>query len=204
MTCRTYLWLLVFSAVLIWSAIKPHDYLTWFLEVSPAVAGLIVMALTRKKFPLTTLTCLLILVHAVVLMVGGHYTYAKVPLFDVLSDIAGWDRNHYDKLGHFLQGFVPAIIAREILIRNRVINGDKWLNFVIVSICMAISAVYELIEWGVATAGGISAEDFLGTQGYLWDTQSDMGFALIGAVFALVILSRIHDNQLLRYLHKVG
>lgn len=190
------IWLIIFFVVLVWSGIDPKDYLTWVLEVAPAVIGLVVLAVTYKRFPLTPLLYALILVHCVVLMVGGHYTYAEVPLFDYLKPILGFERNNFDKLGHFLQGFVPALIAREILIRKAVIASAKWRNFFIVCFCLAFSAFYELIEWAVALMSGAGAEAFLGTQGYIWDTQSDMGFALVGAILALVLLSRLHDHQM--------
>ncbi|MDH4024630.1 MAG: DUF2238 domain-containing protein, partial [Desulfuromonadales bacterium] len=141
----------------------------------------------------------LILFHCIILMVGGHYTYAEVPLFDWLRDWFDLERNNYDKVGHFVQGFVPAIIAREILIRKQVVSGKGWLTFIIISVCLAISAFYELIEWWVALMSGESAEAFLGTQGYIWDTQSDMMYALTGAIMALLLLSRWHDKQLNRY-----
>ena len=194
------LWLLIFSAVFIWSAISPHDIFTWFLEVLPAMLGLIILAVTFKVFPLTSLTYWLILIHAVILMIGGHYTYAEVPLFNWLRDTFDLSRNHYDKVGHFAQGFIPAIIAREILIRKSPLKPGKWLFWIVVSICLAISAFYELIEWWVALVNKQAAEAFLGTQGYVWDTQSDMGFALIGAIAALVLLSKMHDRQLNEYL----
>ena len=192
------LWMLVFTAVLIWSAINPADYLTWLLEVLPAIIGLLVLLATRKSFPLTPLVYVLILVHCIILMVGGHYTYAEVPLFDWIRDSFGLARNNYDKVGHFAQGFIPAMVAREILLRKQVVLVRSWLAFLVVCICLAFSAFYELIEWAVAVASGGSAEAFLGTQGYIWDTQSDMGFALIGAVSALLLLSRLHDRQLRR------
>ncbi len=190
------LWLLVFVAVLVWSAINPADYFTWFLEVLPAIIGLLVLLATRKSFPLTPLVYALILVHCVILMVGGHYTYAEVPLFDWIRDSFGLARNNYDKVGHFAQGFIPAMVAREILIRKKVVLVRSWLAFLVVCFCLAFSAFYELIEWAVAFASGESAEAFLGTQGYVWDTQSDMGFALVGAVSALLLLGRWHDRQL--------
>ncbi|MGD2055400.1 MAG: DUF2238 domain-containing protein [Gammaproteobacteria bacterium] len=195
---RILLWLTVYVLVLAWSGIDAYDYFTWFLEVSPAVIGLIVLAATRKAFPLTGLTYGLILVHCIILMVGGHYTYAQVPFFDTFGGLLEPGRNNYDKLGHFAQGFVPAIIAREILIRKAVVNGSAWRNLFIVSVCLAISACYELVEWWVALLAGFSAESFLGTQGYVWDTQSDMFLALIGAIMALVLLGRVHDRQLER------
>ncbi|MEX2525386.1 MAG: DUF2238 domain-containing protein [Gammaproteobacteria bacterium] len=190
------LWSGIFFAVLIWSAIAPHDYPTWFLEVSPAVIGFIILAATRNRFPLTPLAYVLILVHMIILMIGGHYTYAEVPYFDSLGGLIDWQRNNYDKLGHFAQGFVPAIIARELFIRLAVVNGRVWLNVIVVALCLAISALYELVEWWVALISEEAAESFLGTQGYIWDTQSDMGWALLGAVIGLLILGRLHDRQL--------
>lgn len=190
------LWLSIYFVVLAWSAILPEDYFTWFLEVLPALIGLVVLAFTYKKFRLTSLTYTLILIHCIILMVGGHYTYAKVPLFDWVKDFFELSRNNYDKVGHFVQGFIPAIIAREIFIRKTVVNTNRWLNFLVVCFCLAISAFYELIEWWVAALSGESAEAFLGTQGYMWDTQSDMALALMGAIIALLILTRPHNKQL--------
>jgi len=192
-----WLWLAVFFAVLIWSGIEPKDRLTWWLEVSPAMIGLLLMLITRKNFPLTPLLYLLILIHSVILMVGGHYTYAEVPLFDRLAEFFGHERNNFDKLGHLAQGFIPAIIAREVLLRNEVVAKRGWLNIIIISLCLAFSAFYELIEWWGALLMGTDAEAFLGTQGYIWDTQSDMWMALIGAIAALVLLSTLHNRQLL-------
>jgi putative membrane protein len=191
-----YLWLLLYGVVFIWSGIHPKDQFTWFLEVVPAIIGLIALAATYRSFRLTTLLYCLILLHCLILMVGGHYTYAEVPLFDHFKTIFGFERNNYDKVGHFVQGFVPAMIAREILIRREVVNGRIWLNFLIVCFCLAFSAFYELIEWWVAAATGEGAEAFLGTQGYVWDTQSDMALALLGAVVALATLTKLHDSQL--------
>ena len=171
-------WISIFFSVLVWSGIGPKDYFTWFLEVFPAVLGFIVLAVTYKNFSLTRLLYALILLHCIILMVGGHYTYAEVPLFDYIKPIFGFERNNYDKLGHFAQGFVPAIIAREVLIRKGVVISSNWRNFFIICICLAFSACYELFEWGVAIAIGESAEAFLGTQGYVWDTQTDMALAL--------------------------
>lgn len=188
-----YLWLSVYFAVLTWSAIAPKDYYTWILEVSPALIGLALLAYTWQSFRLTPLLYFLILLHCIVLMVGGHYTYAEVPLFD---NLFGAERNNYDKVGHFFQGFVPALLAREILIRRQVVSGAGWRNLFIVSVCLAFSAFYELIEWWVALASGEGAEAFLGTQGYVWDTQSDMGLALLGAICAVLLLSKLHDTQL--------
>jgi putative membrane protein len=190
------LWILVFVAVLVWSGIGPKDYPTWALEVMPAVLGAGILWYTRDVFPLTRLVYVLILIHCVVLMVGGHYTYAEVPLFDWIRDQFGHQRNNYDKLGHFLQGFVPALIAREIVVRRKVFNSDVWRDFFIVSFCLAFSAFYELIEWWVALLSKEAADAFLGAQGYVWDTQSDMALALLGAVLALLLLSRWHDSQM--------
>ena len=191
-------WLLTFIATFVWSAISPYERLTWFLEVLPAIIGLALIVLTYNSFRLSPLLYFLILIHAIILMVGGHYTYAKVPLFDTLAEIFSWQRNNYDKVGHFAQGFVPAILAREILLRKNAINGRAWLNFVVVSICLAFSAFYEILEWWAAISLGDSAESFLGTQGYSWDTQSDMALALLGAISALVLLAKMHDRQLLK------
>jgi len=185
-------WVFVFGSVLIWSGIDPKDQLTWFLEVSPGVVGGLVLLATYRRFPLTPLLYTLILAHCVVLFVGGHYTYAEVPLFDGLF---GSERNNYDKLGHFFQGLVPALIAREILVRRNVVRGG-WLVLFVVSIALAFSAFYELIEWWVALLSDEAADAFLGTRGYVWDTQSDMLMALIGAVCAVVFLSRWHNAQL--------
>jgi len=193
-------WALVYVTVLVWSAANPHDYFTWLLEVAPALSGGVALAATWRTFPLTRLAYVLILIHCIILMVGGHYTYAEVPLFNWLRDAFDMQRNNYDKIGHFAQGFVPAIISRELFIRKHVINGRGWLNVLVVSICLAISAFYELIEWWVALISGESAESFLGTQGYMWDTQSDMALALTGAVAALAILSKLHDRQLQPFL----
>lgn len=196
MKLKQTVWLAIFFLVLGWSAWQPHDYPTWWLEVMPALIVLLVLALTRKRFPLTQLAYWLILVHSVILMVGGHYTYAEVPLGDWLMEWTGGTRNNYDKLGHFVQGFVPAIITREILLRHHVVARRGWLSFFVVAVCLAISAFYELIEWWVALMSGEGAESFLGTQGYAWDTQSDMFLAMTGAILALLLLSRLHDRQL--------
>lgn len=190
------LWLLIYIGVLIWSAIEPYDRLTWLLEVMPAIVALALLLLTYRQFPLTPLVYWLILLFAIILMVGGHYTYARVPLFEWLQPVFGWERNNYDKLGHLTQGIVPAMIAREILVRLNVVNGYYWLAFLILCISLAISAFYELIEWWVALISEQAAESFLGTQGYVWDTQSDMGMALLGAIMALLLLGRWHDRQL--------
>lgn len=190
------IWILVFSVTFIWSGIAPKDHFTWALEVAPAVIGLAVLGFTYHSFRLSSLLYVLILVHCMVLMVGGHYTYAEVPLFEHLKPLLGFERNNYDKLAHFIQGFVPAMIAREVLIRKAVIASAAWRNFFIVCFCLAFSAFYELLEWAVAVATGDSAEAFLGTQGYVWDTQTDMALALLGSILALLTLSRLQDSQL--------
>lgn len=189
-------WVVIFFGVLIWSGINPKDTITWLLEVLPAIIAIVILFWTRQRFPLTTLTYVLILIHCVVLMIGGHYTYAEVPLGDLVGEWLGHERNNYDKLGHLAQGFIPAIVARELTIRLGVFRSKAWMNFFIVALCLAISAFYELIEWWVALLSEEAADAFLGTQGYVWDTQSDMGWALFGAVLALVTLSKIHDRQL--------
>jgi putative membrane protein len=189
-------WLAIFFLTLVWSAIAPRDYPTWALEVFPAILGLLVLAVTYNSFRLTPLLYALILFHCVILMVGGHYTYAEVPLFDYIKPLFGFERNNYDKLAHLVQGFVPAIIAREILIRKAVFASTAWRNFFIVCFCLAFSAFYEIIEWAVALVAGASSEAFLATQGYEWDTQTDMALALLGAVAALATMGKMHDRQL--------
>jgi putative membrane protein len=196
MNFKVILWLAIFFIVLAWSAWQPHDYPTWWLETIPALVALLLLIFTRKRFPLTSLAYWLILVHAVILMVGGHYTYAEVPLGDWVRDLTDGTRNNYDKLGHLAQGFIPAIIAREILVRNGVVVVRGWLSFIIVCICLAVSAFYELVEWWVALLSAEAADSFLGTQGYVWDTQSDMFLAMVGAILALVMFSRLHDRQM--------
>ncbi len=191
-----YLWGLIYFSVCVWSFINPHDYTTWWMEATPALIALPVLFFTRKSFPLTPLAYSFILLHCIVLFIGAHYTYAEVPLFNWIEETFNQQRNNYDKLGHFIQGFVPAIIAREIVIRKEVFNSRKWMNFFIVCFCLAVSACYELIEWGSALLEGEAAEAFLGTQGYVWDTQADMGTAFVGAVCSLLLLSALHDKQL--------
>ncbi|MDO8314554.1 MAG: DUF2238 domain-containing protein [Rugosibacter sp.] len=187
---------LTLIALLALSGFNPHDRATWFLEVLPVMIALPILWATYGRFPLTNLLYALIFAHSVVLMVGGTYTYAQVPLGFQLQDFFGLSRNPYDKIGHFFQGFVPAMVAREILLRGAFVRGGKMLAFIIVCIVLAISAMYELIEWWVALAIGQGADQFLGTQGDPWDTQSDMFLALIGAVTALLVLSRAHDRQM--------
>ena len=189
-------WIASFAIVLLWSGIGPHDYPTWFLEVFPAVIGGAVLWYTRKTFPLTPIVYVLILAHCIILMVGGHYTYAEVPAGKWLQDAFDMSRNNYDKLGHFAQGFIPAIVTREIVVRQQVFNSVRWRNFFIVCFCLGFSAFYELIEWWVALLSAEAADSFLGTQGYIWDTQSDMAWALTGAIIALALLSRWHDRQM--------
>jgi putative membrane protein len=190
------IWIAVLAVVFIWSAVEPLDRTTWYLEVFPVIIGVVVLAATYHSFRLTSLLYVLILLHCIVLLVGGHYTYAEVPLFNEMKSVFGFERNNYDKIGHIMQGFVPAMIARELIIRLDIIRGRYWRNFFIICFCLALSALYELLEWWVALASEQAAEAFLGTQGYEWDTQSDMGYALTGAVAALVLLSRLHDRQL--------
>jgi putative membrane protein len=188
--------LAVVLAVLLWSGIAPHDRFTWFLEVAPVLIGLPVVLLTARRFPLTPLVCVLLAIHACILMVGGKYTYAEVPLGYWMGSLMGWTRNNYDKLGHLAQGFVPAMVAREVLLRRSPLTRGKWLAFIVFCICLAISATYELVEWRTAVATGGAADAFLGTQGDVWDTQEDMAMAGIGAILALLTLSRVHDRQL--------
>jgi len=184
--------------LLVLSRIHAKDGYTWILEVAPAIVAAVVLVATYRRFPLTPLAYRLILLHACILMVGGHYTYAKVPLGFWVQDALHLGRNHYDRLGHFAQGFVPAIIAREVLLRRSPLERGKWLFFLVTCVCLAISASYELIEWLAALLGGSSADAFLGTQGDVWDTQWDMFMALVGAITSLLLLARVHDRQLER------
>jgi putative membrane protein len=191
---------LLFSvlAVLIWSGVEPRDCLTWWLEVFPALAALVILFATYRRFEFTTLTYTLIALHMCVLFVGGHYTYARVPLFDWFKIIFGWHRNHYDRLGHIVQGFVPAMVAREIFVRLEILHRKRWQSFLVVCVCLAISAFYELIEWWTALVSGDSAVSFLATQGDIWDTQEDMFCALLGAIAAIAFLSRVQDRAINR------
>ena len=183
-------------AVLAWSAISPFDRLTWWLEVAPALAGLIALAVQWRRFRFTDLVLTFIALHMILLCVGGHYTYALVPIGDWVKDALHLSRNHYDRLGHLAQGFVPALIARELLIRLKVVACPGWRRFFIVCIAMTISAIYEIIEWITALLAGEASDSFLGTQGDVWDTQTDMALALAGAVIALLVFARWHDRQL--------
>lgn len=184
------------AAVLAWSGIQPKDRFTWFLEVSPALAAATVLALAYPRWRFTPLVLVLVAIHAAILMVGGKYTYAEVPAFSWLRDEFGLARNYYDRVGHFAQGFVPAMVAREILLRRGVLRPGRWLFFLVACVCLAISACYEFLEWWVALASGEAAEAFLGTQGDVWDTQWDMFLALVGALAAQLLLARAHDRQL--------
>ena len=196
-------WLLValsaLLALLAVSGFRPYDRATWALEVAPIVIAVPVLWMTYGRFPLTTLLYACIFVHAIVLMVGGAYTYARVPLGSEIANLLGVHRNPYDKIGHFFQGFVPALAAREILIRGDYVRGRRMLAFVVVCIVLAVSATYELIEWAAALLLGQGADEFLGTQGDPWDTQSDMFAALVGAVTALLLMSRVHDRQIRQF-----
>ncbi len=185
--------------ILILSGIDPvADRYTWFLETAPVMIGLVLLSLTWHRFPLTPLLCRLLALHALILIVGGYYTYAEVPLFNWLRDAFELSRNHYDRIGHLAQGFIPAILAREILLRRSPLETGRWLFFIVVSICLAFSAFYELIEWWVALLSEQAADAFLGTQGDHWDTQNDMFLALIGAMLSQLLLSRMHDRQMAR------
>ncbi|MNJ93377.1 Inner membrane protein YjdF [compost metagenome] len=188
--------LFITLSVLAWSGIAPKDRFTWVLEVSPVFIGVALALFTYRRFPLTNLLYTLIAIHCVVLSVGGKYTYAEVPVGYWIQELFHFSRNHYDRLGHFLQGFVPAILAREILIRKNVVNGNVWRFLFVVCICLSFSAFYELIEWWAAVLTGEGATAFLGTQGDVWDTQWDMFIALVGAISAQLILGRVHDKQL--------
>ena len=188
--------LAIVGIVLVWSLVHPHDYLTWLLEVFPALIGGAIVLGTYRRFRLTNLVYTIIAIHAIILMIGGHYTYAEVPLFNRLRDAGVFARNDYDKVGHLAQGFVPALLTRELLLRTSPLAPGKWLTALCIAVPGAISAAYEIFEWWVSVATGSAGDAFLGTQGYVWDTQSDMLMCFIGAVAALVLLSRRHDVQL--------
>ena len=193
---KYWLFLIIFFIVGIWSGINPYETGLWFLEAGMCLIGVAVLAFTFRKFKFTDMTYIFILIHLIILFVGAHYSYAKVPLFDWIKDIFDQSRNNYDKVGHFAQGFVHAMIARELLIRLDVLKKRSWLPFLVVSICLAISAFYELIEWWVGALSSDGADDFLGTQGYVWDTQSDMFCAMIGAICMLLFFSKLQDKQI--------
>lgn len=190
--------LVLLGAVFVWSAIRPHDYFTWILETFPAIIGFVILVATYRRFPLTPLAYTLLMIHAAILMAGGHYTYAEVPLGSWMRGLLHTARNDYDRIGHFAQGFVPAIVAREILIRRKVVRGRGWVYFIVVAICLAISAAYELLEWRVSVATGSKGDAFLGTQGDVWDTQEDMATALVAAMIAPLTLGWLHDRQIAR------
>ena len=196
MTKTLILYVAIFFTTLGLSAIYPKEYFTWFLEVVPALFGFVVLVATYKRFTFTNFTYVFILLHVIVLFIGGHYTYAEVPLFDWIKTVFHQSRNNYDKVGHFAQGFVPAMIVRELFIRKKVVAHHAFFNFIIVAICLAISAAYEWIEWGVSVCTGDGGDAFLGTQGYVWDTQSDMLYATIGAVTMLILLSKKQDKAI--------
>jgi putative membrane protein len=195
-------WILfiIFAIVAVWLLYKPYELGLWFMEAGVCLAGLILLIVTFKRFRFTTMTYIFILIHCIILFVGAHYSYERVPLFNWIKEVFNQDRNNYDKLGHFAQGFVPAMIAREIIIRLNVVRKKSWIPFFVICICMAISAFYELIEWWTAVLMGNDADDFLGTQGYVWDTQSDMFFAMIGAICMLLFLSKFQDWQIRKLL----
>ncbi len=188
--------LAAFFLVLLWSAIDNADYLTWCLEVAPGVLGVAILALTYKRFQFTNLAYVFVLLHCVILFIGAKYTYAEVPAFDWLRDYFNMSRNNYDKVGHFAQGFIPALVARELLLRLDIVRSRRWTNFIVVCVCLAISAFYELIEWAAAEIIGQDADAFLGTQGYAWDTQSDMLCALLGACCMIMLFSKLHDKAI--------
>lgn len=190
------IFILLFGIGLVLSGIKPKEYFTWFLEVSPAIIGFILLIGTYKKFQFTNFTYFFILLHCYILFLGGHYTYAEVPLFDWIKDTFNHSRNNYDKLGHFAQGFVPAMITRELFLRKNVVANKNYFNFIIIAICLANSGAYEWIEWWVSISTGEGGDAFLGTQGYVWDTQSDMLLATIGASCMLLFLSKKHDDAI--------
>lgn len=194
---RFHIFLLVsLFAVLVWSAIKPHDYFTWFLEVLPALIAVAIFAFFYKRFRFTNLVYTIVWLHCIVLMVGGKYTYAEMPLFDTIGNFFGWTRNNYDKVGHFMQGFSPALVAREVFIRKEIVSGKWWTYFLAVAVPLAFSAFYEFVEWWVSLLTGSAGDSFLGTQGYIWDTQTDMFMCFIGSILSLFLLSRLQDKQI--------
>lgn len=193
---RHIVYLIIFLLVCTWSGVNAYGGTLWILEALPCILGILILSVTYKRFKLTEITYFFILIHFIILFIGAHYSYARVPVFDWLKETFDWSRNNYDKVGHFAQGFVPAMIIREILVRLKVLNKKSWLPFIIVCICLAISAAYELFEWLAAVLIKESADDFLGMQGYEWDTQSDMLMATIGAITMLLLLSRVQDRQI--------
>lgn len=193
---KYWLYLLVFVLVTAWSGYHAFDRTLWYLETFICLIGVVVLIFTFKRFRFTDLTYVFIILHLIILMVGAHYSYARVPLFDWISEVCGSDRNNFDKLGHFAQGFVPAMIARELLIRLDVVKKRSWIPFFVICTCLSISTFYELTEWWGAVLIKQSAEDFLGAQGYEWDTQSDMLCALIGASCMLLFFSKLQDKQM--------
>jgi putative membrane protein len=201
---RTYvsILLVIVGVALVVSGIAPYDQTTWWLEIFPILIVAPVLVLTARRFPLTGLTYTLLTVHALILVVGGHYTYARVPLGFWMQDVFGLARNNYDRIGHFAQGFVPAILVRELLLRTSPLRPGRWLFVLVTACCLAFSACYELFEWWAALAGGHAADAFLGTQGDIWDTQWDMFTALVGAIVSQLILDRTHDRSLSRLLHR--
>ncbi len=193
--------LLIFCIVLVRSSINPHDPFVWFLEILPAVLGVCAMIFVSPDFRFTNLVTVLVFIHCLILIIGAHYTYAEVPIFNKLRDIFHFKRNNFDKVGHFAQGFIPVLIVREVLIRLRIIStkiNKFWLPYICVSITLSYSAIYELIEWAVAKATGTAADAFLGTQGDVWDTQSDMFCCLIGSIISLILLTNLHDKYISR------
>jgi putative membrane protein len=194
----------LFWVAFVFSAIRPHDYFTWFLEVFPALIGFVALVVTYRKFQFTTLVYAFICLHCIVLFAGGHWTYAQVPLGDWMKPLLHTARNDYDRIGHFMQGFVPALIARELMIRFGVLRKRKWLFFLVTCICLAISAAYELFEYGVAVASGSKSDAFLGSQGDPWDTQNDMLTALIGSMLAQLIFGRIQDRSMAKLPQKMA
>lgn len=190
--------LLATALVFAWSAWQPYDRLTWWLETIPGIIGAAILIATYSRFRFSTLVYTLIALHICILCVGGHYTYARVPLFEWLKPLFGWHRNHFDRLGHFAQGFVPALIARELFLRRKVVTSRGWTFAIVLFVCLGISALYELVEWWTALASGSAATEFLATQGDIWDTQEDMCMALIGALCALLFMARWQERQMRR------
>lgn len=196
--------LFIVALALVLSGVNPYDRTTWWLEIFPILIAAPLVVVTARRFPLTPLTYTLLALHALILMVGGHYSYARVPIGFWFENLLGLARNDYDRLGHFAQGFVPAILVRELLLRTSPLRPGRWLFVLVTATCLAFSACYEFFEWWTAVAGGHAADAFLGTQGDVWDTQWDMFCALIGAIVAQVTLSRVHDRSLARLRHRIS
>lgn len=194
--------LVLLCVLFLWSVIKPKNYLTWWLEIMPAIIGVFILIVTFKRFRFTDFVYSWIFISICVILIGGHYTYSDVPLFNWIKETFNQSRNNYDKFGHFIQGVLPVLMAREVMIRNKVFNSRKWMSFYMLTFCIAVSVAYEFAEWIVAVVAGGSADEFLGAQGYIWDAQSDILYATIGGIVSILFLSKYHDNAIIRFQRK--